>query len=222
MLKHDYARKKNVRHSRMKKKLKIIILLVIAFALLFFSLFLYEKGRPHPTILSNAYMQHWWQRSKITTTPPQTLAVNKIAPTDETPIHFEFYSSLPSMSHPEVALPAKLSIAAVPQTQNVKLVVYPLKNRIVNPDELAAAISHTEATYILQLGIFQYANSAERYRQSLNKEAIDAVVVKINFAKNTHYRVQLGPFANKDQVNLLQKKLQKKGIHSVLHTVTTS
>lgn len=124
-------------------------------------------------------------------TKAKPLATNKI---DEEPqIHFEFYNTLP----------------------NMKVAVSVDANELEK--ELAKHIKQN--TYIVQAGIFKNFEIAERFRHSLAAKGLVVGMVKLSNAERNIYRVQLGPFSNKEQAKLAERQLQKNGVSGIIRKV---
>lgn len=155
-------------------------------------------------------------------------------------IHFEFYTALPSMrvviSDPvanasNTASPlteratekpkdlavkaASLKAQKTPRVKNNPVAIVDEKELEQDlSDHLSDQIKQNE--YIVQLGIFKNPNTAERFRASLSDTGFNVKVTKIINPKREVYRVQAGPFSNKDQAKGAQRLLQKKGINGIL------
>lgn len=129
------------------------------------------------------------------------------------PVHFEFYSALPDMHIPTETVTSKAEQVEPPN----KVMDKPLP--IADAGELergiAEQIKHSD-TYLIQLGIFKSPDSITRLRQAISKIGLDMHVLKCTVAQKEMYRVQLGPYANKDAAKLTLRQLQKKGINGLL------
>lgn len=170
------------------------------------------------------FKQHTERFHKVATqTKPQKPKTTTAHKEDREQIHFEFYTALPNM---QVSTPALLENK--PEVKKkaaalVEKVVEPTKSSalknvvVVSQDELEQEFSDRlqQKNYIVQLGIFQTQGAAERYQKSLSHQGLKAKVAKGMIADKEIYRVQLGPFNQKDQAKLTEKLLQKKGISSI-------
>ena len=156
------------------------------------------------------------------------LAENKTDTSE--PVHFEFYTTLPNMqvtmSNP-VASNDNQAVAnnntprpTIVSTQktSVKMLT---ADAIVNADELEKELAHElkQETYVIQVGIFHDTEAAEHYRKSLADAGFTASITKVALKGKTSYRVQLGPFANKNQTKIVQQRLQKKGLNGLIRKV---
>lgn len=132
------------------------------------------------------------------------LAANK--DNKETAIHFEFYNTLPNRQVTTMNSQQKITLSA--------------NKMIVNAEELKQDLASRveQKRYIIQFGVFHSAQAAEQYRQVLVDVGFGAAIVKIKLGHQEIYRVQQGPFSDIRQAKLLQKKLQKRGINSILRT----
>lgn len=157
-------------------------------------------------------------------------AANKNENTD---IHFEFYTALPNMEMPVSEMEADVNppVTKVAATEAAK----PLKSAaptvaakpakvdatptfITSADEIEKGMSeqlHQDA-FIVQLGVFKSPASAERLKQTVNKNGLEVDVVKLTLAQKEFYRVQLGPYLSKDQAKLMLHQLQKQGVTGVI------
>jgi cell division protein FtsN len=66
----------------------------------------------------------------------------------------------------------------------------------------------------LQLGVFRSQDAAEKFSQQLTAFGFTTTIKMV--PENNRYRVQVGPFANKAKVKIMQQKLQKQGITSIV------
>lgn len=139
-------------------------------------------------------------------------------------IHFEFYTALPNMRI-EPTKPAEDKTVAVAKIEkSVPEVVTPkttesAQTSIINPAELERDLSMQLATkqpYVVQLGVFGNLEAANGYKQSLHRAGFNVEVVKIPSGNKVAYRVQFGPFDNKDQARIVQKQLQKKNVSALI------
>ncbi|MBV9575046.1 MAG: SPOR domain-containing protein [Gammaproteobacteria bacterium] len=146
----------------------------------------------------------------------------------EQPIHFEFYSTLPTM---QVSVPSmsdaepKSKVVAVANKTSDEIITSSLPvtapASIVNADELEQEVSDhlKQINYFVQLGLFHNKIAAENYRKTLADEGFETVVIKTSVVDKQFYRVQLGPFANKEQAKQTQELLKKKGVNAILRSV---
>lgn len=79
-----------------------------------------------------------------------------------------------------------------------------------------------QSQYIIQLGVFRSAASAERYRQSLTQTGLTASVVKAHLSERIIFRVQSGPFLTLSQAKQAQKQWQKKSIDGIVRKIDLS
>lgn len=164
----------------------------------------------------------------------------------ETPIHFEFYTSLPNMQmdmssqKEEAVLSAKRSLSnpEALQHKNNRLVSALESSKgdsvskeklerqpairqampIVSADELEQELSThiKQAAYIVQLGRFKEMNEAKQYQLYLAKLHIPSHLEKISHGSKVIYGLQVGPFNSKQQASVALKSLKKKGIAGML------
>lgn len=185
--------------------------------------------------------QHLNQSIKVV----KQIAVKETA---DQPVHFEFYTALPSMkmevaTSENVAAQASVPIArkalttvtttptpvetkasnpSEPATSSTEM---KLKSPFVSADELERQMSReldTATQYVLQLGIFRAADAAEKLRDALVTAGFRAVVSKVAGKDKELYRVQLGPYLNKTQAQQAQAQLEKRGMSSLLRKIELS
>jgi cell division protein FtsN len=162
----------------------------------------------------------------------------------EPSIHFEFYSTLPSMRVPlpQVAnqveraaptpLPAKLPARksfsepvlakqvepnfSKPAHEKVKTQLSSLPIFDANRLQLALQEEFSQEQYILQLGLYKTKASARKYYDSLLKSGFAVKIIKIKIANQDYFRVQLGPFNSQGQAARMQAKLNRNNVNSML------
>ena len=120
------------------------------------------------------------------------------------PIHFEFYTSLPAM---QIALSQSIK-----QAQPIKQATPAIFS--VHPEEMAKEFSNrARSQYIIQLGLFKNPSRASLYRDHLSLKGLPTRIVKMAREKQQTFRVQVGPFFNKVQVNKQVRQLRAKGVN---------
>lgn len=142
----------------------------------------------------------------------------------EPPLHFEFYTTLPNMrlAESEVTQNEKKEAAAV--VGETKPLSIKKNAAIVTPDELErelggdlkSATSTTEQ-FAVQVGVFRSIAAAEQYQGKLREAGFHATVAAFGADKKNLYRVQLGPYANKNKASLLKHELGTHGINGVIY-----
>lgn len=150
------------------------------------------------------------------------------------PIHFEFYSMLPStrvnLAEMEDDLqtppakpikPAAIHKTTTPKTTTQKITTPTLA---IKADELERELSHQLAKklYIIQLGVFRNANAAKRYQKNLAASGIKTSIITIKNGNKTLYRLQQGPFSTQKIAKLNADKLRGKGVAHLLHVTKDS
>lgn len=163
------------------------------------------------------------------------LAVNKKASQE---IHFEFYTALPNMRVPvpviekrdanvrpvvvmnkstadELTIPKMMSIK---KAENSAAIFDAEKLQNAMRAEISP-IKISNQVYVIQAGVFKNAVGAEKYRSVFLSMGEMARVVKINLTNGMGYSVQVGPFASKNQAELVQRQLQKKSINGIIRKV---
>lgn len=150
----------------------------------------------------------WWaeRKARIATKVAESkqniskpIVASKAKSSAPEPLHFEFYNMLPN---------SNASVAAV-TTESPS---------IFNHDNLEREFAKTveKTSYVIQTGIYSNATSADKTRESLVEEGLAVKVVKAYIDERLVYRIQVGPYQEKDQINEAQSKLAARGIHGVL------
>jgi cell division protein FtsN len=145
----------------------------------------------------------------------QQIAANKND--NDQQIHFEFYTALPNMQVSVADLSARDDRSA-PKVVAVKKTV---NTAIINADQLERELNSEmkQSQYVVQLDVFKNAASAEQYRMTLSQAGLDANIVNAVIAGKNRFRVQVGPFGNKDQVRVAQRQMLKKGISGIVQKI---
>jgi cell division septation protein DedD len=74
--------------------------------------------------------------------------------------------------------------------------------------------------YVVQLGIFQSEEAANKLREAITSVGFEATVVKVAHGKQKFYHVQQGPYENVASAKLSQQRLGKRGIVSVIQKLS--
>lgn len=119
-----------------------------------------------------------------------------VQPAAERP-RFEFYTLLPES---EVAAPG--TSAAPPPTPPA--------------DTAAPAASTPQGNFFLQAGSFRQEAEANRVRASLLLLGFDVQLENVRINGDPWYRVQVGPFASREQAGNAQKSLSGNGFNNLL------
>lgn len=116
-------------------------------------------------------------------------------------LHFEFYNMLPNHD-------------ATMTVESTEAKSAPIFSQDSLERELAQEVKKT--AFIIQTGIYSNAASANKIRQELAEEGLASKVVKAYMDEHLVYRVQVGPYQEKDKISDAQSKLAARGIHCVL------
>lgn len=187
-----------------------ILLLVVTFTFFFLQ---------HHAIKSPFTSIKLWFSERKNHLKTSFVKVKKIAISEKKPalpVHFEFYTALPNM---QVTVDSPESVTqAVNQIHQAKPET--IANAVTNAGELEQQFEQAlaQSHYVIQLGVFTSAEAAERYKMLLKNKGFSVVVIRLTKKKIT-YRVQLGPFLNKDQAYLTQHELQKQGFGGIVRKV---
>jgi len=195
--------------------------------------FLYvDQRKKNPLLPVKSYVAYFkdWTAEHKNRINQNLEKVKRVAVNDANspPIHFEFYTALPNMqvkvSEPKDNVKEKIIIT---ENKPVATKVLSEKNvittsAIFDDTKLQHAIEQelNQPRYMIQLGIFKSASSADQYRVSLNKSGLTAEVVKAPLSGHKAFSVQLGPYINKAQAKLMLRQLQQKNINAILRETT--
>jgi cell division protein FtsN len=95
-------------------------------------------------------------------------------------------------------------------------VVVPEKEKDVKRDLPATARIERPGVYILQVGSYHNEADADRVREQLSKEGIDAKVQRVAVDADVWHRVRIGPIAKLDDLNRLRKQLQEADVDAIV------
>jgi cell division protein FtsN len=134
----------------------------------------------------------------------------------EQPVHFEFYSVLPSMqitaSQPVATQEAKKPAAKNPLADSQLFL-----NQAELDKDFAESSKHQ--TYVIQVGLYSNAAGAEKIRRVLTEQGFEADVVKSYAGERAMYRVQLGPYEDKEQVQQAERQLQERKVTGIVKKI---
>jgi len=95
-------------------------------------------------------------------------------------------------------------------------VVVPEKEKDVKRDLPATAKVERPGVYVLQAGSYRNEADADRIRQQLSMQGIDAKVQRVAVDSDVWHRVRIGPVTNLDQLNRLRKQLQAADVDALV------
>lgn len=95
-------------------------------------------------------------------------------------------------------------------------VVVPEKDKDVKSDLPTAAKVERQGVYVLQAGSYRNEADADRVRQQLSMQGIDAKVQRVAVDADVWHRVRIGPITNLDQLNRLRKQLQAADVDALV------
>ena len=95
-------------------------------------------------------------------------------------------------------------------------VVVPEKEKDVKGDLSAAAKVERPGVYVLQAGSYRNEADADRVRQQLSMQGIDAKVQRVSVDTDVWHRVRIGPITNLDQLNKVRKQLQAADVDALV------
>lgn len=178
-------------------------------------------------------VKNWIAAHKNKPHDPRPKVSNKLVA--EQPLHFEFYTALPTM---QLATPETPSIEAKPEAVVVKAppkiiskvepknVIITTNTAIVTADEIERELSkHLQAApagkeeFAVQVGVFKSIVAAKHYQETVSQAGFKSSVATLVAGKKNLYRVQLGPFGEKNKATLLKHELAAKGINGVIYKI---
>lgn len=225
-VKKKKSTKKNAARSNWQRNTFIVVIAIAVFCSIGFYFSKYQKHTRTYAYISHSYlgMKLWLENHHVRENLNDGLVKLKQLTAKEEidrPVHFEFYTALPDMHIPaEPAISKEDDIAKIEPAkiaEPAKIMEKPLPIADASELEKGMAEEFKQAgTYLIQLGIFKSPDSVSRLRQAISKIGLDMHVVKCNVAQKEMYRVQLGPYANKEAAKLALRQLQKKGINGIL------
>ena len=207
-MRKDYARNIIIAQRRSTQRPTRLSVIVIVFVVAFiistagFWIYAHNGVKESITILASE-MRSLITHKKPDAQPPKTpVAANAQT---ENPIRFDFYTELPKMQikAPEMAV-SKTPVKNLPRPRALAFIEH-----VKTKPPLAPPATQ----YIIQLGVFKDEISASQLRLSLLLSGIETDVVKL---ANHTYRVQKGPFATSNQAKYMQRRIDKKGIDSIV------
>ena len=96
-------------------------------------------------------------------------------------------------------------------------VVVPEKDREVMKRDLpATAAVERPGVYVLQVGSYRNESDADRVRQQLSLQGIEATVQRVAVDADVWHRVRIGPITKLDQLNKLRKQLQAADVDAIV------
>ncbi|MGH8210777.1 MAG: SPOR domain-containing protein [Steroidobacteraceae bacterium] len=95
-------------------------------------------------------------------------------------------------------------------------VVVPEKEKDVKRDLPATARIERPGVYVLQAGSYRNESDADRVREQLSKEGIDAKVQRVAVDTDVWHRVRIGPITKLDELNKLRKQLQAADVDAIV------
>jgi cell division protein FtsN len=95
-------------------------------------------------------------------------------------------------------------------------VVVPEKEKDVKRDLPATAKIERPGVYVLQVGSYRNESDADRVRDQLSKEGIDAKVQRVAVDTDVWHRVRVGPITKLDELNKLRKQLQESDVDAIV------
>ena len=95
-------------------------------------------------------------------------------------------------------------------------VVVPEKEKDVKRDVPAAAAIERPGVYVLQAGSYRNEADAERVRQQLALQGVQAKVQRVAVDADVWHRVRIGPITNLAELNKVRKQLQAAEVDALV------
>src|SRR6202008_4115392 len=95
-------------------------------------------------------------------------------------------------------------------------VVVPEKDREVKRDQPAGAPIERPGVYVLQAGSYRNEADAERVRQQLALQGVEAKVQRVAVDADVWHRVRIGPISNLDELNRVRKQLRAAEVDALV------
>jgi cell division protein FtsN len=95
-------------------------------------------------------------------------------------------------------------------------VVVPEKEKDVKRDVRAAAAIERPGVYVLQAGSYRNEADAERVRQQLALQGVQAKVQRVAVDADVWHRVRIGPITNLAELNRVRKQLQAAEVDALV------
>ena len=95
-------------------------------------------------------------------------------------------------------------------------VVVPEKEKDVKRDLPATAKIERPGVYVLQVGSYRNESDADRVREQLSREGIDAKVQRVAVDADVWHRVRIGPITKLEDLNKLRKQLQAADVDAIV------
>ncbi|MEN8128629.1 MAG: SPOR domain-containing protein [Pseudomonadota bacterium] len=118
---------------------------------------------------------------------------------------FDFYTLLPEL---EVLVPETPSQE---QTQQISRPAATDASR-----DSKKSPSRSSPAYILQVGSFQKPHEADSLKAQLALLGVESNIQRVRVDRSTWYRVRIGPYNNRKQLNRIRAKLSKNKIDTLL------
>lgn len=112
---------------------------------------------------------------------------------------FDFYKILPEL---EVVVPGLEVKGKQPARQQPK------------PPEPTIELA-TGEQFILQAGSFRQYEQADKLKASLALLGVEADIQKVTVDNDTWHRVRIGPFTDRNELNVVRKRLQDNDINAI-------
>lgn len=210
MMKKDFSKQRAVQNkSRLSIWFIIFLFILLSFAA---GLYVYKSQKP---ATAYAFLNNYIVRSNAWVAAHKSMfqkvqgsidKVKQLASDEESDahVHFEFYSALPDMQ--------------MEAAQEQKGMANETAKQIISADDIEKELTDelSQAGYIVQLGVFKSQHSAEQLQQSVSRHGLTATVIKTMVTNKEFYRVQIGPYTNKDEAQVTMRKLQQQGMNGLI------
>jgi cell division protein FtsN len=130
---------------------------------------------------------------------PENVAARQTDKRGEKAPQFDFYKILPEL---EVVVPG-LEVTGKQKTQQQP-----------KPPEPTVELAQGEQ-FILQAGSFRQYEQADKLKASLALLGVEADIQKVTVDHDTWHRVRIGPFTDRNKLNVVRKRLEDSDINAI-------
>jgi cell division protein FtsN len=223
----DYAKRFDRTESKPKPRRLLRVIGVIIVVLIFILCFRFWQLQRHRTIVLTPDKTPPHAATVATPAAQQKIESNL---DQKKKIHFEFYTMLsknekvsnqPTSSDTEHNKKPLLdstqegsSPLASVSTKTVSVESPPVESQVLI--EKMTAKSVFKEAYVVQIGVFSNARTAETSKNQMSNLAVPIQIVKNQVKGKTIYRVEAGPFETIEEAHQLQHKLAKSKVQSMV------
>ena len=117
---------------------------------------------------------------------------------------------------PETAATSNEKYTFYDRLPNFEVVVPEKDKEVMKRDLPATAPVERPGIYVLQVGSYRNESDANRVRQQLSLQGIEATVQRVAVDADVWHRVRIGPITKLEQLNKLRKQLQAAEVDAIV------